>query len=159
VIEPVLEEGQEELETNVGPADAILSPYATSMTRQTKTMQIPGMIDDKAVMALVDCGSTHTFLDPRVLKEGGYSIIPVRPMLIEAANGGTMISNSICKGVKWSLQGYYFTKDFRLLEINGYDLILGLDWLEEWGSMNIDWKRMQIAFKRGSERLELKAGW
>lgn len=120
-------------------------------------MQIPGVIADKSVVALIDSGSTHSFLDPRVISSADYSVTKTKPMLIEVANGGTMISDSICRGVNWSLQGHSFQNDFRLLEINGYDLILGLDWLEEQGPMQIDWKKMKMTFKKDNSKVELKA--
>lgn len=91
----------EELEKEEQSAEAILSLHATSSAKQAKTLQIPGKIRDLTVIALVDSGSTHSFLDPRIIKGQDYSITPTKPMLIEVANGGKMVSNSVCKEDMW----------------------------------------------------------
>jgi hypothetical protein len=44
-------------------------------------------------------GSTHSFLDPRIIKGQDYSITPTKPMLIEVAKGGKM------DGQQFSMQG------------------------------------------------------
>lgn len=59
-------------------------------------MQIPGIIAERPVVALVDSGSTHSFLDPRVITHSSYHIAKTKPMLIEVANGGELWSVTPC---------------------------------------------------------------
>ena len=40
-----------------------------------------------------------------------------------------MLSETSCSACSYSIQGHEFISDFRLLELKGYDIILGADWL------------------------------
>jgi Retroviral aspartyl protease len=51
------------------------------------------------------------------------------------ANGARMVTDSKCTALTFTLQGHEFTGDFRLLQIQGYDLIQGLDWLSRFEPM------------------------
>uniref|UniRef100_A0A0A9CDC9 Uncharacterized protein n=1 Tax=Arundo donax TaxID=35708 RepID=A0A0A9CDC9_ARUDO len=42
---------------------------------------------------------------------------------------GDMISDTACLGRTYSIQGHNFVSDFRLLEVQGYDMVLGADWI------------------------------
>ena len=39
------------------------------------------------------------------------------------------------KDFHWWVQNTAFSYDMRVLELGGYDVILGMDWLEQWGEM------------------------
>lgn len=62
-----------------------------------------------------------------------------------------MLTDSMCKSLNYSLQGQDLTDDLRLLEIRGYDMILGLDWLTKGGPMNVDWGNRSVSFERGGK--------
>lgn len=51
------------------------------------------------------------------------------------ANGDKLVIDSKCEALQFSLQGQEFTNDIRILEIKGYDLILGIDWLTQFRPM------------------------
>ena len=40
-----------------------------------------------------------------------------------------MLSETTCSVCSYSIQGQEFSSDFRLLELRGYDIILGADWI------------------------------
>lgn len=46
----------------------------------------------------------------------------------------------------WWMQGYNFSSNFRLLYLGGYDIILGMDWLESYSPMHIDWVHKWLEF-------------
>lgn len=54
-------------------------------------------------------------------------------MLIKVANGRKMLSDTVCNDLEWSLQVHKFKGDFRVFNIQGYDMILGMDWLSKLG--------------------------
>lgn len=45
--------------------------------------------------------------------------------------------------------------DLKLLPLGSYDMILGMDWLEEFSSMWIDWKRKKMRFSHKNNRITL----
>jgi hypothetical protein len=46
--------------------------------------------------------------------------------------------------------------DRRVLDVQGYDMILGLDWLTSLGPMKIDWGNGCIEFKHNDKEIKLR---
>lgn len=70
-------------------------------------------------------------------------------MVVMVANGAKMVTDTKCDALKFSLQGEEFLKDMRLLEVQGCDMILGIDWLTSLGPMMVDWGKGKIEFHKG----------
>lgn len=49
-----------------------------------------------------------------------------------------------------------FTHGVKVMELRGYDLILGMDWLEQWGAMTCHWKNKWVQFQYKNERIKLQ---
>ncbi|KAJ3707248.1 hypothetical protein LUZ61_010953 [Rhynchospora tenuis] len=137
--------------------ETVISLFTTQDVRKVKNMKFKGFIGRIPVCALIDSGSTHSFVNPTILDPQLFSIATTTPMTVVVANGNKMTTDSVCHALRFSLQGHEFHKDMRLLDVKGYDLILGLDWLNEMGPMVVDWKKGSIKFSRGSEEIHLQA--
>jgi len=42
--------------------------------------------------------------------------------------------------LQWETQGCTFTSDVKVLHLQHYDMIIGMDWLEAFSPMKVDWK-------------------
>jgi Retroviral aspartyl protease len=113
-------------------------------------------VEVKPVYALLDSGSTHSFVDPSVLLGYSCQISQTNPLIVMVANGDKMVTNSKCSALQFSLQGQSFIGDLRLLPIQGYDLILGLDWLSQFIPMVVDWSKKWVQFERNGEIVKLQ---
>ena len=60
---------------------------------------------------------------------------PCESLKFSTADGGQMVSDTFVPQLKWFVQGHTFSYDARVLPIQGYDLILGADWLEDHSPM------------------------
>lgn len=73
------EMSQEQLETEGNydwePEEAMVSLHATTNNSKVNSMRKQGRVGGKAIIALVDSGSTHCFIDPEVL--GGTNFPPL----------------------------------------------------------------------------------
>lgn len=127
-------------EGEVVTEEAIVSMHVTSSNPQISTMRFKGQIGNTLVIALVDSESTHIFIDPVVLKGQKCNIVATNPMTVMVANRERMATNSKCALIKFTIQGQKCTGELKLLQIRGYDIILGLDWLSKLGPMKIDWR-------------------
>ncbi|KAJ4783151.1 polyprotein [Rhynchospora pubera] len=136
--------------------ETVISLFATKDTSRVRNMRFKGYVGPTPVCALVDSGSTHSFVNPDILTSKNFVISQTIPMSVIVANGNKMLTDAECKGFKFSIQGNEFTKDVRLLDIKGYDLILGLDWLTERGPMMVDWKKGCLKFKDGDKEVQLQ---
>lgn len=76
---------------------------------------------------LLDTGSTHNFIDPRVAQRTGLVINPEPPSNVTIAGGDRLQSEGLCKSVHIKCQGAEIVADFRILPIGGCQMMLGVD--------------------------------
>lgn len=69
------------------------------------------------------------------------------------AYGGKLLCNRIVPAVEWWCQGQTFVTDFKVLTLSGYDMILGMEWLETFSPMWVDWRRKKLRFTYHNQRL------
>jgi Retroviral aspartyl protease/Ty3 transposon capsid-like protein len=109
--------------------EAIVSMHVTHPSPSMQSMRFRGKVGTHCIYALLDSGSTHSFIDPSVLQGQNFQISVTKPLVVMVANGERMVTDTHCSSLTFSLQGHEFKGDLRLLQIKGYDVILGLDWL------------------------------
>jgi hypothetical protein len=56
------------------------------------------------------------------------------------------MSKQFIPDCQWYCSGVTFQTDFKLLSLDGYDLILGMDWLESHSPMSIHWAKKWMKF-------------
>lgn len=98
---------------------------------------------------MVDSGSSHTFVSDRIADHlTGVTPIPV-PLVVKVANGQVLQCSSCFIQAAWSVHNAVFTSDLKVIALSSYDMILGLDWLEQFSPMHVDWRQcwMSIPYK------------
>ena len=99
-----------------------------------------GTIQHKEVLILVDSGSSCSFISSNLAaKLQGVSSLSA-PVTVKVADGGVLQCSSQCVGLQWETQGCTFTSDVKVLHLQHYDMIIGMDWLEAFSPMKVDWK-------------------
>ena len=83
-------------------------------------------------------------------------VVKTSPMVVMVANGAKMVTDTKCEALQFSLQGEEFTKGVRFLEVQGCDMILGIDWLVSLGPMMVDWGRRKLEFQKGDKAVTLQ---
>ena len=84
-----------------------ISIHALAGETEHKTIRIKGMIQGRAITALVDSGSTHCFIDEQLARS--LKLVTKKETLsVRAANGEKLQSRSIAKPIVWKRQGYEF---------------------------------------------------
>lgn len=55
----------------------------------------------------------------------------------------------------WSIQGYHFTSNLKILDIPTYDMIVGMDWLSTHSPMVVHWadKWLSMSTNGNSKKL------
>ena len=77
-------------------------------------------------------------------------------MKVTVANGQTLSSTEICRGLQWQVQGLTQHFDFLELPLMGCDLILGVQWLSTLGLITWDFKTLKMQFKYGNATVSLR---
>ena len=95
---------------------------------------ITGMISvyDHYAYALVDPGSTHSFISVPLTKKRQIESQPIDGrMVVSVPNGDSMISEMIVPGSKLVIQSKDFPEDLIVLGIHDFNIVLGMDWLSK----------------------------
>ena len=82
------------------------------------------------VRVLFDIGATHSFISASCANALGLKTERVENLLlIESPMGTNSRVYRICKGYVITLADIALKVDLRVLDMTGYDVILGMDWL------------------------------
>jgi hypothetical protein len=135
--ELLLEEILNALECQAAQTDetCFLSLNAISGTQNNRVIHLRALVQNQVLSVLLDSGSSHTFINKTFLSRVPCSTSPAKSMLVKVANRQTMTSSMEVKNLDWWIQGVTFVVDARVLELAAYDLILGIDWLEQHNPM------------------------
>lgn len=129
-----------------------LSGAAMSGASTTQTMSMKGSIQSNQMNIPVDSGSSHTFISQQLAdKLQGLQHLP-SSLKVQVANGSVLQCVRCLPTSRWSIQGYDFQADLKVLPLSSYDMILGLDWLEQFSPMKVHWKQkwMVLPYKNSS---------
>lgn len=100
---------------------------------------------------LVDSGSSTSFLAASIASQLPHiQCSPIQPS-VKIANGQLLRCVSVIPSCQFSIEGHQFQHNLRILHLDSYDLILGMDWLELYSPMQVHWKSKWISLPyRGS---------
>jgi hypothetical protein len=60
---------------------------------------------------LIDCGSTHNFLEVNMAKKIGCKIDPIDLIIVAIADGARVLISSVVQNFQWTIQHQTFTFD------------------------------------------------
>ena len=72
------------------------------------------------------------------------------------ADGSKLSCDAMVPDVVWQCQANVLASTLRVFALKGYDLILGIDWLESCGDMWIGWEKKTLRFRHEGKRITLK---
>ena len=75
---------------------------------------------------LVDSRSTRNFLNSSLAHKLQNNLTTITPITIQSVNRGKMSCTSVCKGLKWEIQGVCFEADMFIMDLSNYDMVLGV---------------------------------
>ncbi|GKC24457.1 ty3-gypsy retrotransposon protein [Tanacetum coccineum] len=101
----------------------------------SQTLRITGFINTYPVTVLIDCGSTHNIVQPRIAAYLNLSRQPLEPFRVMVGNGQFIHCSEYCSDVTLQLQKTKFTIPFFVLPVEGADVVLGISWLGALGTI------------------------
>ncbi|XP_060181956.1 uncharacterized protein LOC132611554 [Lycium barbarum] len=160
--EPEVEEFSDVPETLEEPVEeqaeisinAILGLSNTSSPH--KTIKIMGFVKKIPIIMLIDTGSTHSFVDPIVLKKlNKQAQFLSKTMKVVVANGQILTCDKICTGFNWKMQEEGFIFDIRVLKIGGCDMVLGMDWIDMIAPIILNTRPLSLSFLKEGKMITL----
>jgi len=119
----------------------------------TDTFLLETDIAGVPITALVNSGSTHTFMATSIAVRLGLSPEPLSGVHVKVANGERLQSSGICRAVRVIISGEPFNIDVFVIPLEGYELVLGYRWLCSLGSFHWDCARHRLSFWNGGRRV------
>lgn len=124
-----------------------ISLQAIQRIESAGTMRLLGSLQGKEVLILVDSGSSANFMSSKMADQQTGLQQLQSTVSVQVANGGVLSCRHEIPQCEWSTQGYLFCTSFKVLDLPGYDLILGMDWLSNHSPMQVDWANKLIILK------------
>jgi hypothetical protein len=84
-------------------------------------------INDTSIVVLFDSGASHSFISAVYVEKHNLPIALLKCQMIVSSLGGDMPARQLCPKVNLKIKGVDFVADFIVLELNGIDIILGMD--------------------------------
>ncbi|RZS13089.1 hypothetical protein BHM03_00044621 [Ensete ventricosum] len=143
--EPKLEDTTLEPKEKDTPQSATRTIPTLAGYTNLQKLKIKGFLRQQPVIILINARSTRNFMSSKVathlmLQKGDYNGFEVN-----VANGQIMKCNQKCPWVKLILQEQDIVADFFLLPLDGFDIVLGIDWLSMIG--DIFWNILKLTMK------------
>lgn len=124
--------------------------------RHSKSITLSGTIDSEPVEVLIDTGSSHDFLHPRITEKFRLPLTAIRPFRAYVGNGASLLCSHLCKATCLSLQGTPFAIDLHVLPVHWPDVILGMEWLESLGRVTTDFVMKSVEFVKDDKLVVLE---
>jgi len=126
--------------------EPIISLNALTSFSAPQTLKLIGYIKYRKVIILVDSGSTHNFIHRCIAQETHCYIHAVNNFQIIIANGGSMKCGGCCENVHLQIGDYHLKYHMFAIDMGGYDIVLGADWLRTLGPILMDFKDLTMQF-------------
>ena len=120
------------------------------------TMKLKEVIKDTEVTILINCGVTHNFMGINLVKDLQLPLVTTISYGVVMGTRVAVKGKGICRGVVLTMQGLTIVQDFLLLDLGSTDVVLGMQWLGNLGSMEVNWKQLTMKFKMGNANMVLQ---
>ena len=104
---------------------------------------------------LVDSGSTNCFISEHLAAASSGKMPLQQPVTVRVANGDMLLCTHELPDQLWCIQGVTFKTSFKILPLNCYNMILGMDWLVGNSSMEIYWAEKWFQFSNNGRTMKI----
>lgn len=144
----VVEDGNSSEEPEFHDAEQLptvqISMHAlTGTPSKAHTFTLKLKIGGLTATALIYSGSDVSIKNTQFAVKSRCQISDIEVVKVATANGHEMLSNTASLNCLFTIQGHEFSKDLRLLTVQGYDVILGADWIYRHNPVGLDLRRRE----------------
>lgn len=107
----------------------------------SNTFSLIAHVKGRRAVALVDNGSTNSFMNYDFAIKSGCEILEAGNRRILVAGGGMISSSTKAGQLSYTVQGHPFERVFQLIPLKGFDVILGADWIYDHSPISLDLKQ------------------
>uniref|UniRef100_A0A453NRI9 Reverse transcriptase n=1 Tax=Aegilops tauschii subsp. strangulata TaxID=200361 RepID=A0A453NRI9_AEGTS len=105
-------------------------------------------INGKRAVALLDSGSTSSFINQDFAVKANCQLLPVKGRTIAVAGGGKLLSTAVVPNCEFQMAKLKLTHNFRVLSLPSHDVILGYDWMTVVSPVSFNIPEKQFSFTK-----------
>lgn len=121
------------------------------------TFRLYGLINNTHITILVDNGSTHNFVQPRVAKFLNLCMQDTVPLRVMVGNDSVLDCRQLCPDTIILIQDHTFVVTLHVLPLTGADAVLGVEWLRTLGPIMTDYSMFTMQFTHSGQPVNLHA--
>lgn len=124
---------------------------ASTITKGRKLIKLAGKLCEQPAVFLIDSGASGNFVSEAFARTHSLPLMAYcdeKVPKIKLADGHTQRSSGVLSACSITLDTYSDTLDLVGLPLSGYDVILGMPWLEE-KNPQIGWRSKEVSFHHG----------
>ena len=146
------EENSEDNEQGAEVFEALpeISFHAIAGAEHPQSLRVWGRLKNKNLLVLIDGGSTHNFIDQATASQFGLYITRNKKLQVVVANREKIECAGQCQGLTLTIQGVPITADYYVLPAAACQVVLGVQWLETLGPIEMDYKHLTMTFQVGA---------
>lgn len=150
-------EGNETEPTDLAETESYfqLTSLAANGHYSPKTLKFSGLLDSIKVTILIDTGSTHNILQPRIAQHLKLPAKPIPNFSVMVGNGTHLQCSGLCPYVSITLENQLLVIPFYFVPIKGEDVMLGMEWLRTLGPLSADFSIPKLSFIHNQQPITL----
>nr|GEV99053.1 ankyrin repeat-containing protein [Tanacetum cinerariifolium] len=133
-----------------------LSDAAYFGLKSPRAVRVTGYIQGQPVTVLVDCGSTHNIIQPRIASLLTMAPTKINPFPVMVGNGQFLECNSLYPSTPLDINKTQFHVPLFVNPVTGADVVLGLAWLSSLGTIIADFAIPQLSFTFNNKQITLR---
>ena len=145
--------GENETEENIYQ----LSLHSIEGFTSKRSLKLWGSIQNRRIVALIDCGATHNFIATMLVNELNLEVTSTSPYMVEVGDGHKVKCQGLCRDLWIEFQELKFTQNCYLFDLGGADLVLGVEWLASLGKVEANFEKLTLAVRVQGKKVVLKA--
>lgn len=134
-----------------------LASDASGCFPSVKTLQLAGIMNSRPIVLLVDSGSTTSFVSQELVTQLNLPTVQCAPFSVRVADGNTIQCSALVSDASWWIGDYQFQHPLKILPLQSYDVILGMDWLQLFSPMKINWRQQWLSIPYQGTTIRLHA--
>ena len=104
----------------------------------------------------MDTGSSDSYIDSELVIALDIPYRMVSPFSVIVGNRACVTSKAICPRVKWEVNQHQFGFDLKVMQLSGWHIVLGVDWMTHFSPITFDFHNLRISMEYQGETVHLQ---
>ncbi|XP_059064922.1 uncharacterized protein LOC131856971 [Cryptomeria japonica] len=127
-----------------------------SIFKKNESFKVRGMIKGQRIVALIDTGAMHNFIDEVVVAKKGLQTEDFEGFKVMVADGFHISCTKKIPNMSMQLGNYEVKDDFYVVNIGDTDVVLGIQWLHSLGEISLNLQTMELKFQSDGKKVVLR---